>query len=121
MFWIIREWIITGHPFYTFVYNHAVIPQQLAWIPNHGWLYEMAVFPGVLTLTLTPVALVGTLYGLCYLGDDIVIAQFHSWCRFFSYVNWETIATHGAVALARYPDPGHLVCIARRLWASGTG
>lgn len=101
-FWIIHEWIITGHPLYALFSQHSSVPMQLALAPGHGWLYEMSLLPGVILLTLTPFALSGTIYGL-YLSWRLKKNRGLVFLvLFFAFFQLETIATHGSIAMARY-------------------
>lgn len=102
IFWTIRSWLLTGHPFYSLAFNRTIIPAQLAVNPAHGPFYELALFPGVILLTLTPVAVAGTLYGLWLSIRDRKHLDFVFPVGFLALFQLATIATHGSLALARY-------------------
>jgi 4-amino-4-deoxy-L-arabinose transferase-like glycosyltransferase len=102
VFWTIREWILTGHPFNALAAQRSSVPSQLAVSPSHGWLYELALIPGVLLLTLTPIAVGGLLYGLCVSCRERKNRTFTFMAAFFCLFQLETIATHGSLAMARY-------------------
>lgn len=102
VFWTIREWIITGHPFYALVDQRTSVPTQLAVNPSHGSLYELALPPGVILLTLTPIAVGGALYGLWLSCQERRGRAFMFLVVFFGLFQLETIATHGSLAMARY-------------------
>ncbi|HVB56506.1 MAG TPA: glycosyltransferase family 39 protein [Candidatus Acidoferrales bacterium] len=101
IFWSIHTWLMTGYPFYGLTDNRASIPAQLAVNP-HGPFYELALSPGVIVLTLTPVAIAGTLYGLWLSLQKRKNLDFAFVVAFFALFQFATIATHGILALARY-------------------
>jgi 4-amino-4-deoxy-L-arabinose transferase-like glycosyltransferase len=102
IFWTIHEWVTTGHPLYALSSQHSSVPAQLAFYPGHGWLYELALIPGVILLTLTPLTLAGTIYGL-YLSWRLKKNRGLVFLLlFFAAFQLETIATHGSIAMARY-------------------
>jgi len=102
IFWSIRSWLLTGHPFYGLADNRASIPTQLAVNPSHRTLYELALSPGVIVLTLTPVAVAGTLYGLWLSFRARKNLEFAFLIAFFALFQFATIATKGILGLARY-------------------
>jgi hypothetical protein len=102
VFWTIRSWTITGHPFYGFADNRASIPAQLAVNAAHNQLYELALVPGVILLTLTPVAVAGTVYGLRLSIREKNNLDFAFLVVFFALFQFTTIAMQGTLALARY-------------------
>lgn len=102
VFWTIRDWILTRHAFYALADNRASIPAQLAVFPAHGRLYELALFPGVIVLTLTPVAVAGVIYALWLSVRDGKNLDFVFLVIFFALFQFTTIATGGIIALARY-------------------
>jgi 4-amino-4-deoxy-L-arabinose transferase-like glycosyltransferase len=102
IFWTSRSWLMTGHPFYGLADNRASIPAQLAVNPAHGLFYELALFPAVLVLTLTPIAVAGTLYGLWLSIRNKKHLDFAFPIVFLAFFQVVTIATHGTLALARY-------------------
>jgi 4-amino-4-deoxy-L-arabinose transferase-like glycosyltransferase len=102
IFWTIRTWLMTGHPFYGLADNRASIPAQLAVNPAHGPFYEMALSPAVIVLTLTPVAVAGTLYGFWRSVRERKNIDFTFVVAFFVLFQFTTIATQGTLALARY-------------------
>jgi 4-amino-4-deoxy-L-arabinose transferase-like glycosyltransferase len=102
VFWMIHTWLMTGHPFYGLADNRASIPAQLAVNPGHGPFYELALSPGVIMLTLTPVAVAGSLYGLWMSLRERKNLDFAFLVLFFAAFQLATIATQGTLALARY-------------------
>jgi hypothetical protein len=91
-----------GHPFYGAADNRASIPAQLAVDPAHGRFYEFVLSPAVIVLTLTPVAVAGTLYGLWLSVREKKNLAFAFLVAFFALFQFATIATQGTLALARY-------------------
>jgi hypothetical protein len=102
VFWTIRSWFISGNPFYGFADNRVSIPAQLAVNPAHNLVYELALVPGVILLTLTPVAVAGTIYALWLSIRKKYNPEFAFLVIFFAVFQLATIATHGTLALARY-------------------
>jgi 4-amino-4-deoxy-L-arabinose transferase-like glycosyltransferase len=102
VFWTIHSWLLTGHLFYALAENRASIPAQLAVNPAHGPFYELALSPGVIVLTLTPVAAAGTLYGLWRSLRERKNLDFAFLVVFTALFQLTTIATKGTLALARY-------------------
>jgi 4-amino-4-deoxy-L-arabinose transferase-like glycosyltransferase len=101
IFWSVRSWLMTGNLFYAAADARASIPAQLAVNP-HGTLYELALFPGVIVLTLTPVAVIGTLYGLLMSLQQRKNLDFAFLVVFYALFQFAIIATKGTLALARY-------------------
>jgi hypothetical protein len=102
VFWVVRDWLMTGHPFYGLADNRASIPAQLEVIPAHTQVYELLLSPSVIALTLTPVAVAGTLYGLWLSWRERKSREFAFLLVFFTVFQFTTIAMHGTLALARY-------------------
>jgi hypothetical protein len=102
VFWTAHSWFMTGHPFYGLTDNRASIPAQLAVNRAHDLFYELALSPGVILLTLTPVAVAGTLYTLWLSLRERRKLDFAFLVVFFALFQFTTIAMHGTLALARY-------------------
>jgi 4-amino-4-deoxy-L-arabinose transferase-like glycosyltransferase len=102
VFWTMHSWLLKGQLFYGFADNRASIPAQLAVNPAHGPLYELALSPGVIVLTLTPVAAAGTLYGLWRSLRERKNLDFAFLVVFTALFQFATIASRGTLALARY-------------------
>jgi len=102
IFWSLHSALTTGHLFYAVADNRASIPDQLAVYPGHGPLYELALTPGVLLLTLTPVAVAGTLYGLWRSVRQKKNLDFAFLLVFVAFSQFTFIVTKGTLALARY-------------------
>ena len=102
VFWAVHSWLISGNPFFGVADNRASIPDQLAVNPAHRLFYELALSPGVIVLTLTPVAVAGTLYGLWLSFRERKNLDFAFLVLFFAMFQFVTVATHGTLALSRY-------------------
>jgi hypothetical protein len=102
IFWTIRTSISTGTLFYALSYTKAAIAGQLAVFPEHGALYELALTPGIILVTLTPIAVAGMLYGVWLSFREKKARGFAILVLFFAAFQFVTIATHGTIALARY-------------------
>lgn len=57
------QWKFYGMPLFGATVNHSLVAEQLAAVPR-SMLYRLALFPGVIFLTLNPVVLAAALYGL---------------------------------------------------------
>jgi len=103
IFWLMHEWHVWGNPIYFLSFNHDAVPQQLALAPSHSsLLYQVALIPLAILLTLTPVVVVAALYSAVIAfrrrqGVELVILTLA-----FAAIELHTIATHGSLALARY-------------------
>ncbi|HXH48020.1 MAG TPA: glycosyltransferase family 39 protein [Terriglobia bacterium] len=100
-FWMIYQWKLRGMPLYGITMNYKWVPEQLAEV-HKSQLYHLALFPGVILLTLTPVILVAGLYGL---GRGLCHRQRRDFCLIFLIVGVITsfqIAAGGLLPMARY-------------------
>jgi 4-amino-4-deoxy-L-arabinose transferase-like glycosyltransferase len=102
IFWTIRSWLLTGHPFYSLTVNRTLVPGQLAVFAGHGPIYQLALLPGVILLTLTPLATIGTLYGLWLSYREKKSADFGLLLIFFGLFQAFTAATSGVVLKGRF-------------------
>ena len=100
-FWAIRSRIYTGHFFNALSTNISFVPDQLA-LSQHRLLYESVLSPGVILLTLTPVAVAGTLYGLWLSFRRAKCIDFAVLLVFFGLFQLAIVLTHGSLAMARY-------------------
>jgi hypothetical protein len=101
-FWAIRSRIHTGHFFNALSTNISLVPGQLALSPEHRLLYESVLSPGVILLTLTPVAVAGTLYGLWLSFRRAKSIDFAVLLVFFGLFQLAIVLMHGSLAMARY-------------------
>jgi 4-amino-4-deoxy-L-arabinose transferase-like glycosyltransferase len=60
---MIYQWKLYGMPLYGVTMNYTWVGEQLIEV-HRSMIYRLALFPGVILLTLTPVMLVAGLYGL---------------------------------------------------------
>ncbi|HET7214704.1 MAG TPA: glycosyltransferase family 39 protein [Terriglobia bacterium] len=60
---MVYQWKFFGMPLYGATVNHSLVADQLAAVPR-SMIYRLALFPGVIFLTLNPVVLAAALYGL---------------------------------------------------------
>ena len=112
LFWMVYQWRLRGMPLYGITMNYKWVPEQLAEV-HKSLLYRLALFPGVILLTLTPVILVAGLYGL---GRGLRHRQPRDFCLIFMIVGVITffqIAAGGLLPMARYTITlGSLLAIA---------
>jgi hypothetical protein len=101
-FWAIRSRIHTGRFFNALSTNISLVPGQLALSPEHRLLYESVLSPGVILLTLTPVAVAGALYGLWLSFRRAKCIDFAVLVVFFGLFQLAIVLTHGSLAMARY-------------------
>lgn len=100
--WMIAQWRSHGDPLYGIHHNAESIASQIAVNPAHAGLYQFLLPPGVILLSLTPLAVAGSLYAL-YLavreskGRELAIIA----CGFI-LIQFKTLATGGMLAAARY-------------------
>lgn len=65
LFWMIYQWKHYAKPLYGVTMNYGWVATQIAF-GQRSTLYRLALPPGVILLTLTPVILIAALYGLAY-------------------------------------------------------
>jgi 4-amino-4-deoxy-L-arabinose transferase-like glycosyltransferase len=63
LFWMIYQWKAFGKPLYGVTMNYSWVAQQ-AQIEHHSMIYNLALLPGVILVTLTPLVVAAGLYGL---------------------------------------------------------
>jgi len=63
VFWMVYQWKVFSKPLYGVTMNYGWVPQQMA-VMNRSLLYRLALPPGVLLITLTPLVLAASLLGL---------------------------------------------------------
>lgn len=102
IFWSIHSWLLSGHALNGLADNRASIPAQLSLASAHQTLYELALTPGVIVLTLTPLAVLGTIYALWLSLRNRKHVGFTFVVVFFAIVQLSTIAAQGTLALSRY-------------------
>jgi Dolichyl-phosphate-mannose-protein mannosyltransferase len=63
LFWVIYQWRTFGKPLYGVTMNYSWVAEQVQ-VEHHSSAYHLALIPGVITLTLTPLIVAAGLYGL---------------------------------------------------------
>ncbi|HZQ26044.1 MAG TPA: glycosyltransferase family 39 protein [Terriglobales bacterium] len=76
-FWMLENWRHFGHPLYYVAMQKVWVPEILA-AGGHSQLYNLAVSPGTLLLTLSPVAFAAALYAFAsairnQIGRDLAV------------------------------------------------
>ncbi len=76
-FWMLENWRHFGHPLYYVAMQKVWVPEILA-AGGHSQLYDLAVSPGTLLLTLSPVAFAAALYAFAsairnQMGRDLAL------------------------------------------------
>lgn len=102
VFWMIVQWRLNGDALFGIHHNEGAIAGQLAINPAHAGVYQLLLVPGVLLLTLTPLALIGAAYAVFLavrrpLGRELAIIAVG-----FILIQFRTLATGGILAGARY-------------------
>jgi 4-amino-4-deoxy-L-arabinose transferase-like glycosyltransferase len=100
--WMLHEWRVYGNPFYAFTYNRDLIPAQLAVAPSHSGLYQVLLQPGVLLLTLTPLTVACSIYGMVLMVKARKSPELVILISGFAVIQTYVFATHRSLALARY-------------------
>jgi 4-amino-4-deoxy-L-arabinose transferase-like glycosyltransferase len=102
LFWMYNQWQLHGDPLYGIHHNADAIASQIAINPAHAGLYQLLLPPGVIFLTLTPIAVLGAGYTL-YLatresrGRELAIIAFG-----FMLIQFRSLVSGGILAGARY-------------------
>jgi hypothetical protein len=101
LFWLIYQWKAFGKPLYGVTMNYKWVVEQAA-IEHRSRLYHVALSPGVILLTLSPVIVAVSFYGLALglrepAGREFALI-FLMMAAAFSY----QILTGGLLPLARY-------------------
>jgi 4-amino-4-deoxy-L-arabinose transferase-like glycosyltransferase len=100
--WMFNQWKVHGDPLYGIHHNADAIASQIAINPAHAGLYQLLLPPGVILLTVTPIAIVGAIYTL-YLaareprGRELAIIAVG-----FMLIQFRSLVTGGILAGARY-------------------
>ncbi len=101
LFWLIYQWKAFGRPLYGVTMNYKWVVEQVA-IEHRSRLYHLALSPGVILLTLSPVIVAAGFYGLALglrepTGREFAVV-FLVMGAVFSY----QISAGGLLPLARY-------------------
>jgi 4-amino-4-deoxy-L-arabinose transferase-like glycosyltransferase len=98
---MINNWTKFHSLIYGVAMNHEWVAEQVAFA-HVSTLYRLSLFPGVLLLTLTPIVIVGALYGFFLSFRTAIGAEFALVTVFFGAVQLYQIAAGGEMAFARY-------------------
>jgi len=94
-------WRAFGDPMYLVTLNHARVIQTFAIAPS-PLSYQLALTPGVLIISLSPLAFAAAIYGLVKSFSLRLPAAFAGLTLFFAAVQCYEIFSSGLLALARY-------------------
>jgi len=100
-FMMAYSWRAFGHPLYLVNLNHSRVVGFLAENPK-SIMVQLAVFPTALLVSLSPVAFLVAIYGLCRSFSNLQTAAFASTTLFLGAVQFYQILNHGLLANARY-------------------
>src|SRR5207245_6005407 len=78
------------------------LPDQLALTPSHAGLYQVLLPPGVILLTLTPLAVLGGFYALLLAVRESKARELALIACGFMLMHFRSFATGGILAGARY-------------------
>jgi 4-amino-4-deoxy-L-arabinose transferase-like glycosyltransferase len=101
-FWMAYEWVTRGHPLYSPALNYSWVAKDLS-AYGTPLLYRLLLPPGVVLITLTPVAVAGFLLSARRVWERRgALAEFAFILGFFAAVQFYQIAAGGTMAYARY-------------------
>lgn len=101
-FWMAYEWVTRGNPLYSPALNYAWVANDISFY-GASLLYRLLLPPGVILITLTPLAVAGF-----FLSARRVwkvrgpLAEFAFVVAFFAAVQFYQIAAGGTMSYARY-------------------
>ncbi len=101
-FWMAHQWRAYGDPLFGLNHNSAAVADQLAVTPGHAGLYQLLLPPGVILLTLTPLAVFAGIYALFLTIREPRAREFAFIVFGFGLIQFRAIATGEALATARY-------------------
>ena len=64
VFWMMHQWRVYGDPLFSVTHNAESVPRSLAIAPDRAGIYQILLSPGVILITLTPLAVLGAIYAL---------------------------------------------------------
>ena len=102
VFWMVHQWRAHGDLLFALRHNRASIPDQLAVNPSHAGLYQVLLPPGVILLTLTPLAVLGGFYALLLAVRESKARELALIACGFMLMHFRSFATGGILAGARY-------------------
>ena len=101
-FWMAYEWVTRGHPLYSPALNYAWVSNDLSFY-GISLLYRLLLPPGVILITLTPLAVVGFLLSARRVRERRgTLAEFAFVLAFFAAVQCYQIVAGGTMSYARY-------------------
>ena len=101
-FWMVYEWITRGHPLYSPALNYSWVAKDLSFYGT-PLLYRLLLPPGVVLITLTPLAAAGFLLSARRVWERRgALAEFAFILFFFAAVQFYQIAAGGTMSYARY-------------------
>jgi Dolichyl-phosphate-mannose-protein mannosyltransferase len=101
VFWMIYEWHTRGNPLYAPAHNHTWIAEG---VHRTSLMYRVALPLAVVTITLTPLAVLGALTAVRQFWRDnrSPVAEFSAVALLFAGIELYQTATGGVLSLARY-------------------
>lgn len=116
LFWMIYQWRVFERPLYGITMNYSWVAQQIQ-AEHHSLLYNLALPPGVILVTLTPFLVAAGLYGVVLGFHQSMGRQFALVLLLIGLVLAYQIISGGLLPMARYTiTMGTLLAI-----ASGNG
>lgn len=101
-FWMVYEWITRGHPLYSPALNYSWVANDLSFYGT-SLIYRLLLPPGVILITLTPLAAAGFLLsGRRVWEKRGALAEFAFVLCFFAAVQFYQIVAGGTMSYARY-------------------
>lgn len=94
-------WRKYGHPLYLISDTHARMNKVLT-VAHHGAGYELAMIPGVLLITLSPLAIAGVIFSIVRLQRLSLASAFTAVALFLPLLQEYQIARGGYLTVARY-------------------
>jgi 4-amino-4-deoxy-L-arabinose transferase-like glycosyltransferase len=102
IFWMGYEWVTRGHPLYSPALNYSWVAKDLSFYGT-PLLYRLLLPPGVILITLTPLAVAGFLLSARRVWERRgALAEFAFVLAFFAAMQFYQIAAGGTMAYARY-------------------
>jgi 4-amino-4-deoxy-L-arabinose transferase-like glycosyltransferase len=102
VFWMIYEWITRGHPLYSPKLNYSWVANDLNFYGT-SLTYRLLLPPGVIFITLTPIAILGAVLALRHVARKKgLLMEFFFVAVFFTAVQFYQIAAGGTMSYARY-------------------
>jgi hypothetical protein len=101
LFWLIYQWKVFGRPLYGVTMNYKWVVEQVA-IEHRSRLYHIVLSPAVILLTLSPVIVAASFYGLALGLRESVGREFAMIFVIMGAVFSYQILAGGLLPLARY-------------------